>query len=195
MFEFQRKAHPPGSLATGVAWFTTRFAGATPLSQGPFYAYLSPRRNTPDLGADDVHLGRLRISRIAGSGFRAMVTFRVPRWRPGLYYIRVCDRPCIHGQVGDLVGGPIFIGTPLDLARYEVGRSGPQPSHQVRRATARRSTGHAESSNSTGGGALGWAAAGVAALLAAMVVFGMRSRRRTKRGEQPVESASAVDRL
>jgi hypothetical protein len=71
-----------------------------------FYAYLIPRRqwiDPPRIPAGAVPVGQVTL------GGLARVSFTVPDVAPGGYSVGICDRPCRHSLVGDLMGGWITI--------------------------------------------------------------------------------------
>jgi hypothetical protein len=67
-----------------------------------FYAYLIPGQqgiDPPRIPAGAVPLGQVTL------GGLARVSFTVPDVAPGGYSVEICDRPCRHSFVGDLIGG------------------------------------------------------------------------------------------
>jgi len=72
----------------------------------PFYAYLIPGQqwiDPPTIPAGAVPLGEVTL------GGLARVSFTVPDVAPGGYSVGICDRPCRHSLVGDLMGGWITV--------------------------------------------------------------------------------------
>jgi hypothetical protein len=79
-----------------------------------FYAYLIPGRqwiDPPRIPAGAVPLGQVTLSGLA------RVSFTVPDVAPGGYSVGICDRPCRHSFVGDLMGGWITVVGSQEEAR------------------------------------------------------------------------------
>jgi hypothetical protein len=74
-----------------------------PVSAGPWFAYLDPKKGSPIL------VGRVHIAPNTGNycQWRLTATLRVPHVAPGAYWLQVCDRGCTEG-VGDLTGAGRF---------------------------------------------------------------------------------------
>jgi hypothetical protein len=81
------------------------------VSEGPWYAYVSPQNGT----ADPILVGSVDIR---GSGFPyiADVSFDVPSVEAGQYLVLVCDQGCTQG-VGDLNGTSVVLAPTETEAR------------------------------------------------------------------------------
>jgi hypothetical protein len=108
-FDFGRY-HVPGERVVGVTEFWIR-AKDRQLLERAFYAYLIPSRSwiePPDIPAEAVFLGPVTIAASEGGGV-ARMSFIVPDVAPGGYNVALCDLPCRHAFLGDLVGGWITV--------------------------------------------------------------------------------------
>ena len=98
-----------GSTMTLHGTFTPGQQAA--VSEGPWYAYVSPQNGA----ADPILVGSVDI-RGTGFPYIADVTVDVPRVEAGEYWVRVCDQGCTQG-VGDLDGTSVVLAPTETEAR------------------------------------------------------------------------------
>jgi len=98
-----------GSTVTLHGTFTPGQQAA--VSEGPWYAHVSPQNGA----ADPILVGSVDIR---GDGFPYIVdvTFDVPRVEAGQYWVLVCDQGCTQG-VGDLDGTSVVLAPTESEAR------------------------------------------------------------------------------
>jgi hypothetical protein len=116
VFEFDRDYYVPGDRAVGETDFWVPRTDRHLLERA-FYAYLIPRSgriDPPSIPSDAVPLGPVAL------GGLARISFMVPEVRPGPYNVGICDRPCRHAYVGDLMGGWITVVGSREEARLRV---------------------------------------------------------------------------
>lgn len=118
-FRFDRKYFAPGEVVTAQTTFSTEVEKSGAIEDGPYFAYLlsSDRWIQPPTIPDDaIAVGHVDIADLGGSVPVARVTFTVPEIRPGAYTLTLCNVPCTHATVGDLVGGSLSIVPTKDVA-------------------------------------------------------------------------------
>jgi hypothetical protein len=112
-FDFDRDYYVAGERAVGDTMFWISGKDRHLLDR-TFYAYLVPGREwiePPRIPAGAVPLGPVTL------GGLARISFTVPDVAPGGYTVGICDRPCRHALVGDLVGGWITVVGSQEEAR------------------------------------------------------------------------------
>lgn len=118
-FRFDRNYFAPGEVVTAQTTFSTEVERSGGIEDGPYFAYLlsSDRWIQPPTIPDDaIAVGNVDIANLGGSVPVARVTFTVPEIRPGAYTLTLCNVPCTHATVGDLVGGSLSIVPTKDVA-------------------------------------------------------------------------------
>jgi hypothetical protein len=113
VFNFNRDYYVPGDLAVGQTVFSTSKEHRHLLDR-TFYAYLIPESRWID--PPRIPKGSVPIGTVSLDGL-AQVSFRIPDVAPGHYTVGMCDRPCRHAYVGDLVGGWITVVGSREEAR------------------------------------------------------------------------------
>jgi hypothetical protein len=113
VFDFDPTYFVPGDRAVGetVFWISGKDRH---LLNRTFYAYLIPGQEwiePPRIPDGAVPLGPVTL------GGLARISFTVPNVAPGGYNVGICDRPCRHALVGDLVGGWITVVGSQEEAR------------------------------------------------------------------------------
>lgn len=118
-FRFDRKYFAPGEVVTAQTTFSTEVEKSGGIEDGPYFAYLlsSDRWIQPPTVPDDaIAVGHVDIPDLGGSVPVARIAFTVPQIRPGAYTLTLCNVPCTHATVGDLVGGSLSIVTTKEQA-------------------------------------------------------------------------------
>jgi hypothetical protein len=113
VFNFNRDYYVPGDMAVGQTVFSTSKEHRHLLDR-TFYAYLIPESRWID--PPRIPKGSVPIGTVSLDGL-AQVSFRIPDVAPGDYTVGMCDRPCRHAYVGDLVGGWITVVGSREEAR------------------------------------------------------------------------------
>jgi hypothetical protein len=113
VFEFNRDYYVAGDRAVGetVFWISEKDRH---LLDRTFYAYLIPGQKwiePPRIPDGAIPLGPVTL------GGLARTSFTVPEVAPGAYSVGICDRPCRHSFVGDLMGGWITVVASEEEAR------------------------------------------------------------------------------
>lgn len=94
------------------------------IEDGPYFAYLLPGDqwiHPPRIPEPSVALGPITITTLNGGLAAARTTFTVPDVEPGLYTVSLCNSPCRHATLGDLVGGTLrIVATREDVLRSEL---------------------------------------------------------------------------
>ena len=113
VFEFNRDYYVAGDRAVGETVFWIAGKDRHLLAR-TFYAYLIPGQKwiePPRIPAGAIPLGPITL------GGLARTSFTVPAVAPGAYSVGICDRPCRHSFVGDLMGGWINVVASEEEAR------------------------------------------------------------------------------
>jgi hypothetical protein len=121
-FSFHNRWFAPGQVAAGRTQFGNASNEAGRVSDGPYFAYLirGDRWIEPPLvPRNAIRLAQIRMSRAANGFWWASVRFVVPNVRPGQYMVSMCNDPCRSSNVGDLVGGWIFIASSSEQAKLK----------------------------------------------------------------------------
>jgi hypothetical protein len=113
VFDFDRDYYVPGDRAEGQTVFSVSGKDRR-LLRRTFYAYLIPGPRW--IEPPDVPPGAVPIGTVSLTGL-ARVSFVVPNVAPGPYTVGMCDRPCRHAYVGDLMGGWITVVGSREEAR------------------------------------------------------------------------------
>lgn len=109
VIDFERRYYVPAEVVAGSTTFSLGGSGSGTVRDGPYFAYLVHDGffRAPKIPADAIDVGLVRMEPTGSPRlWRATVRFRLPEEvRPGQYTIALCNRPCEHTIVGDLMGG------------------------------------------------------------------------------------------
>ncbi len=111
-FNFDRRYYVPGEVVTTQTSFSNEVEKSGRIEDGPYFAYLlSSDRwiHPPEIPGDAIPIGPITITNPSGSVPTARITFTVPEIDPGPYTLTICNQPCSHATLGDLVGGSFAI--------------------------------------------------------------------------------------
>lgn len=122
VFSFHNRWFAPGQTVAGKTEFGTASNHAGRVSDGPYFAYLLRGDRwiePPHVPRDAIRVGQVEMSRAANGFWSASLRFVVPNVRPGQFMVSLCNDPCRSSNVGDLVGGWIFIAASAEQAKIK----------------------------------------------------------------------------
>ena len=120
-FSFTWRYVAPGQEIHGRANFSAQASSETgSVTGGPYRIYLLRGDSfiePPVIPERAILLGTITLRPGEGNLWRATTTFTVPDVKPGLYAVSLCDDPCRHQYVGDLMGSWVHVVATPEEAR------------------------------------------------------------------------------